>query len=118
MGPRPLLVEAGTRSCAGHGSEVIGIFRPANILGVGQGLVAHAVELEQPSSVGQFLETRGAHVLAAEHGLEPFEVPVLSLERTLTEKVLALMRTGYQPNAVAELQAKIHHMYNLYHLLK
>ena len=70
------------------------------------------------SFVGQFLEARGEHVLVAEHGLAPFEVQVLSLERTLTEKVLALVRAGYQPNAVAELRAKIRHVYDLYHLLK
>lgn len=43
---------------------------------------------------------------------------VLSLERTLTEKVLALVRAGYQPDTVAELRAKIRHVYDLYYLLK
>ena len=70
------------------------------------------------SFVGQFLEARGAHALVAKHGLEPFKAQVLSLERTLTEKVLALVRARYQPNAVAELRAKIRHVYDLYHLLK
>jgi predicted nucleotidyltransferase component of viral defense system len=70
------------------------------------------------SYVGQFLETRGEHELVAEHGLEPFEVQVLSLERTLTEKVLALVRAGYHPNAVGELRAKIRHVYDLYYLLE
>ena len=54
----------------------------------------------------------------AEHGLEPFEGQVLSLERTLTEKVLALVRAGYQPDALGELRAKIRHVYDLYHLLE
>ena len=70
------------------------------------------------SYVGQFLEAHGEQALVAEHGLEPFEVQVLSLERTLTEKVLALVRAGYQPDAVAELRAKIRHVYDLYHLLE
>lgn len=70
------------------------------------------------SYVGQFLETRGEHALVAEHGLEPFDVQVLSLERTLTEKVLALVRAGYQSDAVGELRAKIRHVYDLYHLLE
>jgi predicted nucleotidyltransferase component of viral defense system len=70
------------------------------------------------SYVGQFLTQRGDHEIVAEHGLAPFEVQVLSLERTLTEKVLALVRAGYQPDAVAELRAKIRHVYDLYHLLE
>ena len=43
---------------------------------------------------------------------------VLSLERTLTEKVLALVRAGYQPDALGELRAKIRPVYDLYHLLE
>lgn len=70
------------------------------------------------SYVGQFLVERGENDLVAEHGLAPFEVQVLSLERTLTEKVLALVRAGYQANAVGELRAKIRHVYDLYHLLE
>lgn len=69
------------------------------------------------SYVGQFLAERGEQELVTEYGLAPFEVQVLSLERTLTEKVLALVRTGYKPDAVGELRAKIRHVYDLYHLL-
>ena len=74
--------------------------------------------LSVQSYVGQFLKTRSEHALVAEHGLEPFEGQVLSLERTLTEKVLALVRAGYQPDALGELRAKIRHVYDLYHLLE
>lgn len=70
------------------------------------------------SYVGQFLTERGDQELVAEHGLAPFKVQVLSLERTLTEKVLALVRAGYQPDAVGELRAKIRHVYDLFHLLE
>lgn len=70
------------------------------------------------SYVGQFLEASGEHALVAEHRLAPFEVQVLSLERTLTEKILALVRAGYQPDPVPELRAKIRHIYDLYHLLE
>ena len=59
----------------------------------GQVLVVNAFTHPHPSQwlpvqfyVGQFLEARGEQVLVAEHGLEPFELQVLSLERTLTEK--------------------------------
>lgn len=70
------------------------------------------------SYVGQFLTERGDYELVAEHGLVPFEVQVLSLERTLTEKVLALVRAGYQADAIVELRAKIRHVYDLFHLLE
>jgi predicted nucleotidyltransferase component of viral defense system len=68
--------------------------------------------------VGQFLAATGQQDLVAERGLEPFDVQVLSLERTLAEKVLALVRAGYQPAAVAELRAKIRHIYDLHCLLQ
>lgn len=70
------------------------------------------------SYVGQYLESRGEQGLVAEYGLAPFELQVLSLEGTLTEKVLALVRAGYQAEAVVELRAKIRHIYDLYHLLE
>jgi predicted nucleotidyltransferase component of viral defense system len=70
------------------------------------------------SYVGKFLAEKGEEKLVAEHGLAPFQVQVLSLERTLTEKVLALVRAGYQAEAVAELRAKIRHVYDLFYLLE
>jgi predicted nucleotidyltransferase component of viral defense system len=70
------------------------------------------------SYAGQFLVQRGEMGLVAQHGLAPFEVLVLALERTLVEKVLALARAGYAPDPVNELQAKIRHAYDLHQLLQ
>ena len=70
------------------------------------------------SYAGQFLTQRGELELVAEHGLAPFEVLVLALERTLVEKILALVRAGYAPDSLGELQAKIRHAYDLHQLLQ
>jgi len=70
------------------------------------------------SYAGQFLTQRGERELVAQHGLAPFEVLVLALERTLVEKILALVRAGYAPDPLAELQAKIRHAYDLHQLLQ
>ena len=51
-------------------------------------------------------------------GLEPFQVLTLALQRTLVEKILALVRAGYAADPLAELQAKIRHAYDLHQLLQ
>ncbi|GAA3944314.1 nucleotidyl transferase AbiEii/AbiGii toxin family protein [Hymenobacter algoricola] len=70
------------------------------------------------SYAGQFLTQRGELALVAQHGLAPFGVLVLALERTLVEKILALVRAGYAPDPLGELQAKIRHAYDLHQLLQ
>jgi len=54
--------------------------------------------------------------LIATYGLEPFEVNVLDMERTLCEKISAIARASY--GTQAELQSKIRHLYDIYHLLQ
>ncbi|OWP61526.1 hypothetical protein CDA63_19005 [Hymenobacter amundsenii] len=70
------------------------------------------------SYAGHFLTQRGELALVAQHGLAPFEVLVLALERTLVEKILALVRAGYSSDSLGELQAKIRHAYDLHQLLQ
>lgn len=70
------------------------------------------------SYAGQFLAQRGELALVGQHGLAPFEVLVLALERTLVEKILALVRAGYAEDPLTELQAKIRHAYDLHQLLQ
>jgi len=70
------------------------------------------------SYASQFLTHRGELELVEQHGLGPFELLVLALERTLVEKILALVRAGYAPDPLAELQAKIRHAYDLHQLLQ
>ncbi|OWP62244.1 hypothetical protein CDA63_15185 [Hymenobacter amundsenii] len=70
------------------------------------------------SYAGQFLTQRGELALVEQHGLAPSEILVLALERTLVEKILALVRAGYAHDPLGELQVKLHHAYDLHRLLQ
>lgn len=70
------------------------------------------------SYLGQFLAQQGQTEAIMEFGLAPFEVLTLALERTLTEKILALVRAGAAPNFLQELQAKIRHAYDVHQILQ
>jgi predicted nucleotidyltransferase component of viral defense system len=70
------------------------------------------------SYISQFMAQRGLLEMIRQYGLEPFEVNVVSLERTFTEKVLALVRASYARDPIAELRSKIRHVYDLHALLK
>ncbi len=50
--------------------------------------------------------------------LESFEVNVLGLERTLAEKVLALVRASYNVDPIKELESKIRHVYDIHMILQ
>ncbi|PVY43674.1 nucleotidyl transferase AbiEii/AbiGii toxin family protein [Pontibacter virosus] len=68
--------------------------------------------------ISQFMAQRGLLEMIRQYELEPFEVNVVSLERTFTEKVLALVRASYAENPVDELGSKIRHVYDLHAMLK
>lgn len=51
-----------------------------------------------------------------EYGLEPFEVNVLDVKRTATEKVVSLIRRSLADDYPSELRAKIRHFYDLHFL--
>lgn len=70
------------------------------------------------SYIGQVLAAAGQVAAVAEFGLAPFEVLTLALERTLVEKILALVRAGYAADPLVELQAKVRHAYDLHQLLQ
>ena len=70
------------------------------------------------SYLGQFLAQQGQTEAMVEFGLAPFEVLTLALERTLTEKILALVRAGAAPDPLQELAAKIRHAYDVHQILQ
>ena len=49
--------------------------------------------------------------------MQPFEVNVLDRRRTLTEKLVSLLRCSLADNYMSELTAKIRHFYDLHFLL-
>ncbi|WP_149277142.1 nucleotidyl transferase AbiEii/AbiGii toxin family protein [Pareuzebyella sediminis] len=56
--------------------------------------------------------------LADDYGLLPFEVLVLDVKRTLCEKIMSLVRFSHTENLIADLNAKIRHVYDIHQLLK
>jgi hypothetical protein len=53
-----------------------------------------------------------------QYDLLPFEVNVLDKRRTIIEKLVSLLRFSFGVDAVAELQTKVRHFYDLYYLVQ
>ena len=69
------------------------------------------------SFLTEFLQKTGNESLIEEYDMQPFEVNVLDRRRTLTEKLVSLIRCSLAGNYIPELTAKIRHFYDLYFLL-
>lgn len=67
--------------------------------------------------LADFLQASGNSQLAEDFGLVPFEVNVLDKRRTLTEKLVSLIRCSLADLYMPQLAAKIRHFYDLHHLL-
>ncbi|MFT5450217.1 MAG: hypothetical protein ACI9DC_005422 [Gammaproteobacteria bacterium] len=50
--------------------------------------------------------------------LAPFDILVLHVERTLCEKIMGLVRAGYEDDAAAEFQRRIRHFYDIVMILR
>lgn len=68
------------------------------------------------SLLGQFLKLQGREDLVAEYGLNGFDVNVLDINRTATEKIVSLIRQSLANNFLTELRTKIRHFYDLHFL--
>lgn len=68
------------------------------------------------SYVGEHLLAAGFVEAVVEYGLAEFDFNVLSMGRTFSEKVMALVRASYEENPAAELGRKVRHLYDLHHL--
>jgi len=56
--------------------------------------------------------------IAVEYDLQPIEVNVLDIKRTLCEKIMSLVRFSYAKDPITDLKNKIRHLYDLHKLLK
>lgn len=74
---------------------------------------------EKPVSayIYEMMLQRGQSKIAEEYEMEPFTLRVLSLERTLCEKIMSLVRFSYGENPLDDLRLKIRHAYDLKLLL-
>jgi hypothetical protein len=73
------------------------------------------------SSVSSFIvnmmRNTGQSALIEAYNLQPFQVKILSKERTLCEKIMSLVRFSYTPNPIADLSNKVRHIYDIHKLL-
>ncbi|MEB0262055.1 nucleotidyl transferase AbiEii/AbiGii toxin family protein [Mucilaginibacter sp. 10I4] len=68
--------------------------------------------------IAQMMKLTGQTNLIEEYGLQPFEVQVLTKERTLCEKIMSLVRFSLAENPYEDLANKIRHIYDIHMLLK
>lgn len=69
------------------------------------------------SFLTEFLQKTGNENLIEDFDMQPFDVNVLDRRRTLTEKLVSLLRCSLADNYMPELTAKIRHFYDLHFLL-
>jgi len=69
------------------------------------------------SFVAGMMKANNQEALIKEYKLNPFEVQVLSLERTLCEKIMSLMRFSFTNDPITDLNNKIRHVYDIDKLL-
>lgn len=74
--------------------------------------------MEIESYITTFLKSVGQNDFIKKYELEPFEIRVLGLERTLGEKILALIRASHSEKPLEQLQNKIRHIYDIYMILQ
>lgn len=70
------------------------------------------------SFVAEMMKENNQEELINQYNLNPFEVLVLSLERTLCEKIMSLMRFSFTEDPITDLNNKIRHIYDIHKLLE
>lgn len=70
------------------------------------------------SYMADFLKAQGETALISEYSLQTVPIQVLRPERTLAEKVLAIVRASYHEQPIVQLQNKIRHLYDLHIMMQ
>ena len=68
--------------------------------------------------IHDFLKQRGSEDLITQFGLHPFPFQVLCIERTFTEKIMALVKASCNENPLQALGQKIRHIYDIHQLMQ
>ena len=68
--------------------------------------------------IHDFLVNADRTDLIRQHDLEPFPVHVLSVERTLCEKIMGLVRASHESDALAEFRCRIRHVYDIVMIMR
>lgn len=69
------------------------------------------------SFVHDMMMKSGQGELVNQYQLDPFNVQVLDVKRTVCEKILSLVRFSYSENPIDDLKMKIRHLYDLHRIL-
>lgn len=70
------------------------------------------------SMIAEMLIKEGRQDLVKQYELEPFELNVLSVQRTLIEKLLGIIKDSYFEDPVTRLNNRIRHIYDVCMILK
>ncbi|SJZ84868.1 nucleotidyl transferase AbiEii/AbiGii toxin family protein [Sediminibacterium ginsengisoli] len=70
------------------------------------------------SYIGDMMLRTSQSALAEKYGMLPFDVQVLSIERTFCEKVMSLVRFSFTEHPYEDLANKIRHTYDLHLMLQ
>jgi len=68
--------------------------------------------------VTEFLSTQKHPDLIEQYDLNAFDIPVLDCRRTLTEKLVSLIRCSLADQNIEQLKGHIRHFYDLHHLMQ
>ena len=69
------------------------------------------------SYIAEMMQETGQSDMIKTYQLEPFTVRVLTVERTLCEKIMSLVRFSFAENPIPKLNDKIRHIYDIHQLL-
>jgi hypothetical protein len=68
--------------------------------------------------IGEMLVQKNRADLINQFGLQAFSLNVLRVERTLVEKILAMVKDSYMNDPIARLSARIRHLYDICLILR
>jgi len=68
--------------------------------------------------IAEVLDKKSEHDLIAQYDLEHFSINVLSVRRTLTEKILGVIKDSYHEHPASRLSDRIRHLYDICLILK
>lgn len=75
-------------------------------------------EQSMSAYIQDMMVEKGQQEMIEEFGLQPFQVGVLHVNRTLCEKIMSLVRFCYTENPMDALRMKIRHVYDLHKMLE
>jgi predicted nucleotidyltransferase component of viral defense system len=77
-----------------------------------------SVHMELSSYIYTMMVAKNQVKIAQTYDLTPFRVQVLSVERTLCEKIMSLVRFSYSAEPLVALALKIRHAYDIHQMLQ